>query len=139
MGFLCFKQNTAYEMRISDWSSDVCSSDLSVRDLAEAMQAQGVEVDRKQVQLDQPIKLLGLHKVRVVLHPEVTIAITANVARTEDEAQRQSRGEDVSAPVEDERDFEPGAGLDGFLGDVPDQARHPPRSSPAPTPAGGGR
>src|SRR3546814_9449076 len=95
------------------------------------MQAQGVEVDRKQVQLDQPIKLLGLHKVRVVLHPEVTIAITANFARTEDDAQRQSRGEDVSAPVEDERDFELGRGLDEFPGAVPGEDRDASRSSRA--------
>ncbi len=95
---------------------------VSVRDLAEAMQAANVQVDRKQVRLDQPIKQLGLHPVTVVLHPEVTIGITANVARTEDEAERQARGENVSMPVEDERDFELGAGLDEFLEGDADEA-----------------
>ena len=94
---------------------------VSVRDLAEAMQAAGVSVDRKQVQLVQPIKMLGLHTVTVALHPEVSIRVTANVARTEDEASRQARGENVNAPVEEERDFELGAGLDEFLGGAPDR------------------
>ncbi|MFN4087665.1 MAG: 50S ribosomal protein L9 [Alphaproteobacteria bacterium] len=93
---------------------------VSVRDLAEAMQAAGVSVDRKQVRLAQPIKMLGLHTVRVALHPEVTVKVTANVARTPDEAERQSRGEDVNRPVEHERDFELGAGLDEFLGGAPE-------------------
>lgn len=96
---------------------------VSVRDLAEAMQAAGVTVDRKQVQLGQPIKMLGLHDVTVNLHPEVSVRVTANVARTEDEAVRQARGEDVNARVEEERDFELGAGLEEFLeGDDRDAA-----------------
>ena len=94
---------------------------VSVRDLAEAMEAGGVSVDRRQVQLGQPIKMLGLHTVTVNLHPEVAIRVVANVARTEDEATRQARGENVNAPVEDERDFELGAGLDEFLGGAPER------------------
>lgn len=94
---------------------------VSVRDLAEAMQAGGVSVDRRQVQLGQPIKMLGLHTVTVNLHPEVAIRVVANVARTEDEAARQARGENVNAPVEEERDFELGAGLDEFLGGAPER------------------
>ena len=94
---------------------------VSVRDVAEAMQADGVSVDRRQVLLGQPIKMLGLHTITVNLHPEVAIKITANVARTEDEAARQARGENVNAPVEEERDFELGAGLDEFLGGAPER------------------
>ncbi|WP_354080311.1 50S ribosomal protein L9 [Constrictibacter sp. MBR-5] len=94
---------------------------VSVRDLAEAMQAGGVSVDRRQVQLGQPIKMLGLHTVTVNLHPEVAISVVANVARTEDEAARQARGENVNAPVEEERDFELGAGLEEFLGGAPER------------------
>jgi len=94
---------------------------VSVRDVAEAMQAGGVSVDRRQVQLGQPIKMLGLHTITVNLHPEVAIKVTANVARTEDEAARQARGENVNAPVEEERDFELGAGLDEFLGGAPER------------------
>ena len=59
---------------------------VTSRDLAEAITAGGVSVDRGQVVLNRPIKALGLHSIRVVLHPEVTAEITANVARTEDEA-----------------------------------------------------
>src|SRR3546814_14915589 len=82
---------------------------VSVRDLAEAMQAQGVEVDRKQVQLDQPIKLLGPHKVRVGTHPAVTIAITANAARTHEQAQPPSTGTDVSPPADAPTAYAPNA------------------------------
>lgn len=94
---------------------------VSVRDLAEAMQEAGVSVNRRQVQLGQPIKMLGLHTVTVTLHPEVSVEVTANVARTEDEAARQARGENVNAPAEQERDFELGAGLDEFLGGDEDE------------------
>ena len=59
---------------------------VTSRDLAEAVTANGVTVERSQVILDRPIKELGLHPIRVALHPEVSVEITANVARTEDEA-----------------------------------------------------
>ena len=50
------------------------------------------------VVLEEPIKALGLHDVKVRLHPEVSISVTVNVARTTDEAERQAKGEDVIAP-----------------------------------------
>jgi len=49
------------------------------------------------VVLEQPIKALGLHTVKVRLHPEVSVEVTVNVARTTDEAERQAKGEDVIA------------------------------------------
>ena len=49
------------------------------------------------VVLEQPIKALGLHDVKVRLHPEVTVSVSVNVARTKDEAERQEKGEDVIA------------------------------------------
>lgn len=63
---------------------------VNARDVAEALDAAGFTVARHQVELARPIKNLGLHDVIVRLHPEVTVTITANVARTPDEAQVQS-------------------------------------------------
>ena len=57
----------------------------------------GFKVDRHQVQISQAIKAIGLFTIPVVLHPEVRVNVTVNVARSEDEAERQARGEDVLA------------------------------------------
>lgn len=72
---------------------------VSSRDVAELI---GDPVKRSMVVLEQPIKALGLHDVRVKLHPEVSINVIINVARTEDEAIRQAAGEDVIATQQDE-------------------------------------
>ena len=68
---------------------------VSTRDISEAISAGGVTVDRSQVIMDKPIKTLGLHGVKVQLHPEVRVSVTLNVARSIEEADRQSRGENV--------------------------------------------
>jgi large subunit ribosomal protein L9 len=68
---------------------------VSPRDIADAISAGGVTVSRTQVPLDKAIKNIGLVPVSVVLHPEVRVTVTLNVARTEDEAERQAKGEDV--------------------------------------------
>ena len=65
------------------------------RDVADAVNAQGGKVDRAMVVLDRPIKALGLHEVKIRLHPEVTVTVTLNIARSQDEAERQARGENV--------------------------------------------
>jgi large subunit ribosomal protein L9 len=66
------------------------------RDVADAVNAEGgTKVDRAMVVLDKPIKTLGLHEVKVRLHPEVTVTVTLNIARSQDEAERQARGENV--------------------------------------------
>jgi large subunit ribosomal protein L9 len=70
---------------------------VSTRDIADQVVAGGTTIVRGQVILDRPIKSLGLHPIRVSLHPEVAVTITINVARTADEAERQARGEDVTA------------------------------------------
>lgn len=75
---------------------------MSTRDIADVVSAGGFTIDRRQVILDKPIKTLGLHEVRVALHPEVTVKVGLNVARSQDEADRQSRGEDVTM-VKDEK------------------------------------
>lgn len=67
---------------------------VSSRDIVEVVES---GVKRNMVVLEQPIKTLGLHDVKVKLHPEVTVAIVINVARSEDEAVRQAKGEDVIA------------------------------------------
>ena len=70
---------------------------VSVRDIAEAATASGLSIDRTQVVLGHAIKTLGLSMVRVVLHPEVSIPVTVNVARSMEEAEKQARGERVVA------------------------------------------
>ena len=69
---------------------------VSARDLAEIITAGGFSIDRRMVALDNPIKTLGLHTARVQLHPEVSSKVTLNVARSQEEAQRQARGENVA-------------------------------------------
>jgi large subunit ribosomal protein L9 len=70
---------------------------VSPRDIADVVSAGGFSLSRSQVPLDKAIKTIGLFPVAVVLHPEVRVHVTMNVARTEDEAERQARGEDVLA------------------------------------------
>jgi large subunit ribosomal protein L9 len=70
---------------------------VSPRDISDVITKGGFTVSRGQVPLDKAIKAIGLVPVSVVLHPEVRVTITLNVARTEDEAERQARGEDVLA------------------------------------------
>ena len=70
---------------------------VSPRDVADAMEKAGFKVDRHQIQISQAIKTIGLFTLPVVLHPEVKVNVTINVARSEDEAERQARGEDVLA------------------------------------------
>lgn len=77
---------------------------VSGRDVADAINAEGGKVERSMVVLDKPIKTLGLHEVKVRLHPEVAVTVTLNIARSQDEAERQARGEDViNAQFEEER------------------------------------
>jgi large subunit ribosomal protein L9 len=68
---------------------------VSGRDVADAVNAEGGKVDRAMVVLDKPIKTLGVHEVKVRLHPEVTVTVSLNIARSQDEAERQARGENV--------------------------------------------
>jgi large subunit ribosomal protein L9 len=91
---------------------------VSPRDIADVVTAGGFTIARTQVPIDKAIKALGLHPIFVVLHPEVRVSVIVNVARTEDEAERQARGEDVLAEQTDEEEvavkaealFEEGAG-----------------------------
>jgi len=91
---------------------------VTPRDVADAMEKTGFKVDRHQVTISVAIKHIGLITLPVVLHPEVKVNITVNVARSEDEAERQARGENVLAEKTDAEEakvaaeelFEDGAG-----------------------------
>lgn len=76
--------------------SDQLYGSVTTRDISTAVVAAGVTVDRRQVQLDRPIKTVGMHPVRIVLHPEVSVEVIANVARSEEEAEMQARGERIN-------------------------------------------
>jgi large subunit ribosomal protein L9 len=67
---------------------------VSARDIADAVTEAGFTIEKGQVVLERPIKSLGLHSVRISLHPEVSVAITANVARSAEEADMQAKGID---------------------------------------------
>lgn len=69
---------------------------VTSRDLAELVEAAGFSVARSQIDLNVPLKTIGIHQVRIVLHSEVDTHVSVNVARSEDEAARQARGEDVT-------------------------------------------
>jgi large subunit ribosomal protein L9 len=68
---------------------------VSGRDVADVIQENGGKVERSAVVLDKPIKTLGVHEVKIRLHPEVTVTVSLNIARSQDEAERQARGENV--------------------------------------------
>ncbi len=70
---------------------------VSTRDIVELLGAEGFTIARSQVELNQPIKAIGLTNVTIALHPEVEVTVTINVARSSDEAERQARGEDLTS------------------------------------------
>jgi large subunit ribosomal protein L9 len=73
---------------------------VTSRDIADGAVAEGVKLQRSQIELDKPIKTLGAHKIKVHLHPEVTVEITAIVARSPDEAEFLSKGGTLVAETE---------------------------------------
>ena len=102
---------------------------VSGRDVADIVNAEGGKVDRSMVVLDKPIKTLGVHEVKVKLHAEVTVTVKINIARSQDEAERQSRGENViSSQFEEDARLDAEAAADmieggaGSIGDDRDFA-----------------
>ena len=88
---------------------------VSARDIADALEAEGAKVAKSQVVLDRPIKAIGMYDVKIALHPEVSVTVKVNVARSPEEADLQAQGVDVMAQMF-ERDtavfteqYEPGA------------------------------
>ena len=93
---------------------------VSTRDIAETLTEGGFSLSRSQVRLDKPLKTIGLHDVAIVLHPEVEVEVSLNIARSADEAERQARGEDLTTRdldvfefEEDEEEGEDGEEIDG--------------------------
>ena len=76
--------------------SDQLYGSVTTRDIANGITESGVTIDRRQVILPNPIKTVGMHAVRIDLHPEVSSEIIANIARSEEEAEMQARGERVN-------------------------------------------
>ncbi|MCP5082034.1 MAG: 50S ribosomal protein L9 [Alphaproteobacteria bacterium] len=79
---------------------------VSTRDIAALVAADGAAVTRNNIVLPNPIKTIGMHEIEVSLHADVSVTVTLNVARSEDEAERQARGEDVFAEEQDEAEEE---------------------------------
>ncbi len=75
---------------------------VSSRDVADALSEAGYAVARSQVDLANPIKTVGMHSVALHLHAEVAVSVNVNVARSEDEAARQAKGEDLTVPTFDD-------------------------------------
>ena len=92
-------------IRASSASGQLYGS-VSVRDIVEALAADGAQVEKSMVILEKPIKTLGVFDVRVRLHPEVNVTIQANVARSDDEADMQKDGVDVIAQMFEEEQAE---------------------------------
>ncbi len=74
---------------------------VTPRDIGDALEAAGKEVPRTAIVLDRPIKELGMHDVRVILHPEVEVGVKVNVARSEEEAELQASGKSIQSLAAD--------------------------------------
>jgi large subunit ribosomal protein L9 len=83
---------------------------VSSRDIADAVTEAGFTVNRQQIVLDRPIKTLGLHPMRVMLHPEVAVTVTANVAQSKEAAEMQEAG--INPLVERDEEEAPSAGAE---------------------------
>lgn len=96
---------------------------VSARDLASVIGEGGFTVERSQIILNTPIKVIGLHKVPIALHPDVEVTVTVSVARNAEEAERIARGEDVTARREEAEEPTEFAAEDFF---EPEAAPHEP-------------
>ena len=72
---------------------------VSARDIVDALEGEGAKVTKSQVVLDRPIKAIGMHEVKIALHPEVAVSVKVNVARSPEEADLQAQGIDVMAQM----------------------------------------
>ncbi len=101
---------------------------VAVRDIVDALDADGSKVGKNQIVMPKPIKAIGLHDVRVQLHPEVAVTIKVNVARSPEEAELQAQGVDVMATMfeKDEagftEDYDPNAEPGEIAIDAPAEA-----------------
>ena len=112
---------------------------VSARDIVEALEAEGAKVTKSQIVLDRPIKAIGMHEVKVALHPEVAVTVKVNVARSPEEAELQAQGVDVMASMfeRDDAGFteefdpnaEPGAIAEVSADEGAEPSRAPKRTS----------
>ncbi len=106
---------------------------VSARDLSELLEAEGHKIAKNQIVLDRPIKAIGLHDVRIALHPEVSVTIKVNVARSPEEAELQAQGVDVMADMFEKdtagvtEDYDPNA----EPGEIPSDAPATAEAAPA--------
>ena len=103
---------------------------VSVRDIADALVAEGHGVSKSQIILERPIKTIGLFDVKVALHPEVRVTVKANVARSDDEAELQRQGVDIFAQVAEE-DRAEGEGFTEAFDPNAEPGELPPVEAPA--------
>jgi large subunit ribosomal protein L9 len=97
---------------------------VSNKDVADIVTANKISIDRRMVVIDQAIKTLGIHAIRIQLHPEVFANIKINVARSDDEAERQARGENVSVVKDEGVQLETFSDEDGQR-DIPGMGEQP--------------
>jgi len=97
---------------------------VSARDIVEALEAEGAKVSKSQIVLDRPIKAIGVHEVKVALHPEVSVTVKVNVARSPEEAELQAQGIDVMASMfeRDEAGFTEEFDANAEPGTVPEES-----------------
>ena len=111
---------------------------VSARDIVEALEASGAKVTKSQIVLDRPIKAIGMHEIKVALHPEVSVTVKVNVARSPEEADLQAQGVDVMAQMferdtaEFVEDYDPNA-EPGATAEAPAETAE---AEPAPAEAG---
>lgn len=106
--------------------SDQLYGSVTTRDISNAVTAAGFSIERRQIQLTSPIKTVGLHPVRVDLHPEVSVQVVVNVARSEEEAEMQARGQRVSRQGDDDDDAPDAAELFEDAEAIPDADEETP-------------
>ncbi|MEA3010231.1 MAG: large subunit ribosomal protein [Sphingomonadales bacterium] len=110
---------------------------VSARDLAELLETEGHKIAKNQIILDRPIKSIGLQDVRIALHPEVSVSIKVNVARSPEEAELQAKGVDVMADMFEKdtagftEDYDPNAEPGEIAADAPAAADPAPAAAEA--------
>jgi large subunit ribosomal protein L9 len=97
---------------------------VSARDIATLLSDNAITVNRSQIVLNAPIKTLGMYKIPVALHPEVEVTVTVTVARSQDEAERLQRGEDVTQRREAAEEEMPVVAEEAFFEPEAVEARH---------------
>ena len=109
--------NTSYILIRQAGETGQLYGSVSGRDVADIVNAEGGKIDRSMVVLDKPIKTLGVHPVKVKLHAEVLLTVNINIARSQDEAERQARGENViTSQFEDDARLDAEAAADMLEG-----------------------